>query len=139
MLNFREATDADLETMGEKTVSRGCFDDMPEQTDFIYALEDNGKLLGIGGLKLMHKTTAWGWFDLTDEALKKPFTAYRVIKEWLDQLIKDMGLIRIMAAVDTDFDVAIRTVEHLGFVRESLMCKWKPDKDAYLYVLIAGE
>lgn len=136
---FREATDADLKTMGEKTVSRGCFDDIPDQVDYIYALEHEGELLGIGGIKLMNKTTAWGWFDLTDKALKKPLTVYGVIKKWLDNLIKDMGLLRIMAAVETDFDVAINTVEHLGFVRESLMCKWKPDKDAYLYVLIVGE
>jgi len=135
-VNFREAIQADLDYVGEHSVSMGCFGQMPKRIDYVYTLEHDGKVLGVGGIKLLNPTTAWCWMDLTEEALKRRTVVYRVVKEWLDILIKDMGLIRLMAAVRTDFEEAIRTVEHLGFHQESVLKKFFEDKDAYLYARI---
>lgn len=137
-MQFREATKADMDYVGEHTVSRGCFKEVPEVIDYTYALEHEGKLLGIGGIKLMNPTTAWGWFDLSKDALKHKTVVYRVIKTYLDTLMRDKNLSRIMAAIEPDFPEAIRTAEHLGFGQESIMLNFLgKGKHAYMYAKLA--
>lgn len=102
-------------------------------TDYVYALEHDGALLAVGGIKLMNPTTAWAWLDLTPHGLKRIKSTYRVIRDWLDVMVAEHGLYRLMAAVECDFPQAVRTVEHLGFVKESVMQNWTGDKPAYLY------
>lgn len=135
-MNFREATTKDIEHLAENSVSRGCCADWPEQTDFVYALEYEGELCGIGGIKLLNKTTAWCWMDLTQHGLETRTFTYRVVKEWLDSLIAEKGLKRLMAAVEVDFEEAVRTVEHLGFHKETFMPRFFGDRDGYLYARI---
>jgi len=133
---FREAIQSDIDYLSDHSVSMGCFGQMPERIDYVYTLEHEGKPLAVGGIKLLNLTTAWCWMDLTEEALKHRKRVYRTIKEWLDVLVEEKGLIRLMAAIRTDFQEAIRTVEHLGFYRESIMPKFSSGTDAYLYVRI---
>ena len=133
---FRRAIQADLDYVGEHSVSMGCFGEMPEQIDFVYTLEHEGKPLGIGGIKLLNLTTAWCWMDLTEEALNRKKTVYRVVRDWLDILVEDMKLTRLMAAIRTDFEEAIRTVEHLGFYQEAVMKRYFDGNDAYLYARV---
>ncbi len=134
-MKLRETTSEDLIYVAEHTVSRGC-SAPPEKVDFIYTLVHDSKILGAGGLKLINPTTAWCWVDITDEAQGYMTLGYRVIKEWLDELIETHKLKRLMAAIETDFEEAIRMVEHLGFERESTMPYWRNDNSAYLYVRI---
>jgi len=73
---------------------------------------------------------------MTDEAKDHLQIGYRVIKEWMDEFVKDKGIIRLQAYIDPNFPEAIRTVQHLGFERESNMRRFYSDRDAYLYVKI---
>lgn len=134
---FREANQSDIDHLADHSVSMGCFGQMPERIDYVYTLEHEGEPLAVGGIKLLNTTTAWCWMDLTEEALKHRKRVYRTVKEWLDSLVEEKGLTRLMAAVRTDFQEAIRTVEHLGFYQEAVLTRFFDDKDAYLYARIA--
>ena len=136
-MELREATQEDLDYMSNHSVSRGIQKKMPERVDYVYALEHEGVPLMIGGFGLINKHTAWCWVDLSDTAGGHIHTAYRVIKEWIDKFIEEHKLTRIQSYVECDFPEAIRTVEHLGFTKESIMKNFMGDKDAYLYIRIA--
>ena len=88
----------------------------------------------VGGFRLLNLTSAWCWMDWTAEALRHKKEVYKTVRDWLDFITKEMGLVRLMACVKTDFPAAIRTIEHLGFCRESIMKHFYGEKDAYLYV-----
>jgi len=134
-LKFREAIQSDLEYMADHTISRGCFKEQPEMLDYVYALEHGGKLLAVGGMKIVTPTVAWAWVDLSEHAKDNIRKVYRTMKEWLAIMMKDHGIKRLMAAVECDFVEAINTVEHLGFSQESIMLRWtKEGKPAYMYV-----
>lgn len=155
---LRETTLADIEFVIEHSVSRGCFKDQPPVTDFVYTLDYEDEvcwegqaltweneviasvfILGIGGLKLINKTTAWAWVDITDRAAKYMTAGYRVIKEFMDKLADSQGLRHLQAYIEVDFPEAIRMAEHLGFRRECRMRQFtgeNGEKDAYLYVRI---
>ncbi len=133
-MEFRAAEKADLEFVAEHSISRGCFGNHPECIDYVYTLVDGDKVLGVGGIKLMNKTNGWVWMDLTDEALKHKSLVFRIVREWIGSAMANMELTRVQAAVEVGFEEALRTVKHLGFHAESLMSKWKGDKDAIMYV-----
>ncbi len=133
-MNIREAIQADLDYLGGHSVSHGCFDDVPERIDFVYTFLDGDKILGCGGIKLLNMTTGLCWTDWTEEALKHKRIMYRTVSEFMNTTADTLGLIRLMAAVRTDFPEAINMVEHLGFCRESIMKKFFGEKDAYMYV-----
>ena len=135
-MEFRETTKEDLEFAENHTISRGIQKHSPEQIDYCYTLEHEGKPLMIGGFSMINRTTAWCWVDITDESGKNIIRIYRIIKEWIDQFCKDHKLIRLQAYVECDFDEAIRMVKHLGFKKESIMANFMGDKDAYMFVRI---
>ena len=137
-MQMRTATAADLLSMGERSVSRGCLGDIPDTTDYVYALEHDGELLAVGGIHQMNPTCAWAWLDLAARALENQVILLRIIRDYIDDLMTKRGLTRLMAAVEEDFAEAIRFAEWLGFERESRMPKWHGDKAAYLYVRLAG-
>lgn len=130
---FRELEEGDLEAVSERSISHGV-KEWPSFIDLSFALEHDGVVIGIGGLKMLNPASAWAWVDLTDIAAKNIYSAYRVISEWFEILVKKVGVTRVMAAVECDFDRAILTVEHLGFERESLMPGFFGDKDGWMYV-----
>jgi hypothetical protein len=107
-MNFREATQADLEEVAKASISRGE-KWVPTQVDFVYTLEHEGRVLGIGGIKLLNSHSAWAWFNLTDAAQGHMIVVYRVIKEWLEHLVKEKQLKCLMASVDPTFPEAIRS------------------------------
>lgn len=135
-MNLRETTQVDIDFVAEHSVSHGCFKDQPEKIDYMYTLEHEGKVLGIGGLKLINKTTAWAWVDITDEAQQYMIIGYRVIKEWMAKLVELGEIRRLQAYIETDFPEAIRMAEHLGFKKESTMRNFVGDKPAHLFVRI---
>lgn len=134
-MELRETEQADMDFMAKHSVSRGD-KSQPKELDYTYTLFHEDKLLGIGGIKLLNMTTAWCWVNISEEAQGHMVMGYRVIKEWLDGLIKVHKLKRLMAAVQIDFPEAIRMVEHLGFTQECVMKNWKGEKSAFLYALI---
>ena len=134
-MNFREATIDDLRALSETTISRGQ-KTYPAQVSWVYTLEHEGMVLASGGFMLLTHHTAWCWLNLSKASLKHTYTVYRVIKEWLDQVMREKDLWRMMAAVECDFPRAIHTVEHLGFTRESTMPEFFDGSDAFMYVKI---
>ena len=138
-MDIRNATEADFKAMGERSVSRGCLGQVPETTDFVYALEHDGELLAVGGIKQMNPTCAWAWIDLAAQALENRVALFRLIRDYLDVLMQDKGLTRLMAAIEDDFPEAVRMAQHLGFVKESRMENWTGDKAAFMYVRLKGD
>ena len=135
-MKLREATEADFRFVAEYTISHGP-KECPTIIDFVYALEHEGKVLGVGGVKLLNETTAWAWFDLTVFARAHIKTVYRTIRDWMDTLMKTHRIKRLMAAVECDFPEAVRTAEHLGFHLEGEMENFFGDKPGYCYVKFA--
>lgn len=133
---FRESTKSDFDYLAEHSLSRGIQKYQPEQIDYCYTLEHEGKPLIMGGFHIINLTTCWCWLDLATK--DNILTAYRTIKEWLVLFAKEHGIKRLQAYVECDFPEAIRTVEHLGFIRESVMYNFIGDKDAYMYVRFIG-
>lgn len=131
---FRELVQSDIDYMANHSVSRGIFSKMPQQTEFSFCLEDKGKILGVGGVRLINLTTSWAWVDLTHYAGEHIITVYRVIKEWMEILARDKGIKRLQAYVEVDFPKSKRMVEHLSFHQEHIMPKFVGEKSAYLYV-----
>lgn len=130
---FRQANATDIAEVSLTSISRGI-KESPEAIDFVVALEHDGKVLGVGGIKLMVPGTAWVWMDWSKSALSHTSTIYRVTKEWLEQSMRTYCITRAMAAVRPSFQRAIRTVEHLGFHRESTMKRFFGDEDGIMYV-----
>ena len=130
---FREMTQQDVRFMKDNSVSRGILKRQPEQMEFTYALEHEGNLLGIGGIRLINLTTAWCWVDMTSIAGEHIIIVYRVIKEWMEKLVEEKELKRLQAYIELDFPEAIRMAQHLGFEKESILEGFLPSGDAFLY------
>lgn len=135
-MKFRETTQSDFEYMKDHSISRGILKSQPNEIEFTYALEHEGKLLGIGGIRLINCTTAWAWIDMTTDVGNHIIVVYRVIKEWMEKLVEEKGLRRLQAYIEPDFPEAIRMAQHLGFHKESILERFLSDRDAYLFVRI---
>lgn len=132
-MKLRESTQSDYEYMADHSVSRGILKSQPQQTEFNYTLEHEGKLMGIGGIRLINLTTAWCWIDMTADAGTHIIVVYRTIKEWMENLVEEKGIKRLQAYIELDFVEAIRMIKHLGFHKESNLEKFIGDRDALLY------
>jgi len=130
-MNFRETTIEDFEYLKTHSVSRGLGDFAPVQS--LQTLEEDGIPLVVIGFIFINKTTAWGFFDMSEAGKKCIHSTYRTIKEWIDLFCKTHKVRRLQVYVECDFSEAIRTVEHLGFQRETVMDCFVGDKPAYLY------
>lgn len=138
MIEFHEATAADLEEVAKTSISHGI-KDQPGRTDYVYALKEDDVTLGVGGFKLLTPNTAWVWLDWAEAALSRRTLVYRVTKEFMSKFAGMMELDLIMAAVRPDFEEAVRTVEHLGFKKECQLPQFFGDSPADLYVLELGK
>ena len=132
-MRFRTATQEDLDYLTDHSVSRGIQKHCPEETEYIYTLEHNDTVLMIGGFRLINKTTAWCWVDLSDNAGKYIPTVYRAMRDWIELFVEEHEIVRLQAYVECDFTEAIIMVQHLGFTKECIMEKFMGDKDAFLY------
>ena len=135
-MEFRETTQEDLDFVADNSISRGIQKKCPEQIDYMFTLEHEGKPLGVGGFRVINPTTAWCWTDWTHLTGKHLVTSYRTVKEYIDIFAKEHKLKRLQAYVECDFTEAIRMVEHLGFTKESTMKNFIGDKDAFMFVRI---
>ena len=134
-MELRFTTEPDVKYVAEHSVSRTILNDMPGQRTWTYTLADEERVLGLGGVEMITPNTAWAWIDVTDEVTHADwYSVYRIIGEWSDQICKDLGITRLQAYVECDFDVARRFIEHMGFEWESTMKNFVGDKDADMYV-----
>lgn len=130
---LRDAMLEDLAIVAESSISRGV-KEHTASVDIVYALEHDGHVIAVGGLKLLNPTVAWAWIDFTAEVREHVKDVYRATTEWLDTMMTTHGLKRVMASVDPDFTQAIRLVEHMGFELESVMLRFFGDRPGLLYV-----
>jgi RimJ/RimL family protein N-acetyltransferase len=135
-MEFRLTIPEDLEFMKDNSESRGIQKHEPVQITYQYTLDDDGVILGVGGFRLINQHTAWCWVDLTSIGKRQAIATYRVIKEWIDIFVDEHDLKRIQAYVDPEYEAAIRTVEHLGFKKESIMEKFLGNRDAFMFVRV---
>ena len=126
---FRETTQDDLDFMDAATKHPKCI-------DYMYTLEHEDVPIMIGGFRLITNTTAWCWCELADGIEKHLVTAYRLIRDWIDEFAKAHGIRRMQAAIRTDKPEAARLVGHLHFKFESIMDKFFDDEDGLLFVRI---
>lgn len=138
-MEFGELTQTDIDAVKDNSISRGILSKQPQEIDFSYALRHEGKVLVIGGFRLINTATAWGWLDLTHHAGEHIIKVYRAIKEWTEIFCRDKGIKRLQCYVEIDFEEAKRTVEHLGFRYESTMANFVDNKPAYMFVRFFGE
>jgi len=149
-MGFRTLTKDDIAFMREHTVDKDFYKDMPEVTDYSYALFDEDRTLGVGGFHMMNNTTAVCWFDLSDIGYENTIQCYRTIREWMDGytdkqgvyhegFCDTMGIRRLEAYVRTGFEYGIRTVEHLGFEWQCRAMKYFGDYPADVYVKFYGD
>lgn len=133
-MKFREMTQSDVDYVKDHSISRGIASKQPAQTDFCYALEHEGKVLGVGGFRLINLSTAWCWLDVSDQ--NQPYwpESYVIMKEWIDIFAKQHNIRRLQAYIECDFEKAIRMVKQLGFEQESVMKNFVGDKDAFMYL-----
>jgi hypothetical protein len=106
-----------------------------ECIDYTYTLEHNGTVLGMGGFRMITPTTAWCWVDLSDEAVAKLLTSYRVIREWIKTFVEKQEIKRLQAFVRDD-ENNIRLVKHLGFEKESVMKNFFGDEDGFMFARV---
>jgi len=132
-MKIRESTQEDMKFMKGRSVSRGILDKQPECIDYCYTLEHEGKVMCIGGFRLVNLVTMWCWLDLSTEAGGHIIAVYRVVKEYLEAFAKNQNIQRAQAYVEPDFPEAIRMVQHLGFKKESIMEGFTPKGDAFMY------
>ena len=133
-MNFREATTEDLGYVAKHSISHGN-KEYPDSVDFVYALEHEGNVLGIGGFKLLNPSTAWCWMDWTPLALEHKIAMYRTAKEYMEKFTKQLDIKLLLAAVREHFTEAVRTVTHLGFEKTIILPGFFGDEDAFLYIL----
>jgi len=133
-MNFREATFEDIKYMAENSINQ-TEKKLVERVDYVYALEHDGNLLGIGGFRLIVPTCAWCWIDLSRYGIDNLKELYRTTREWMETFSISMGIVRLQAFVRNN-EKHIRLVKHLGFERESTMKNFYGGDDAYLYVRI---
>ena len=115
---FRAMTGIDMETLlAESVYAEQKNNPLFEYTEsFVY--EHDGVLLGGGGFVMITETTAWAWAMVTSAVKSNIITAFRVLREYLEQWCTDHGIIRLQAYVREDFPEGQRLVTHLGFQSE---------------------
>ena len=138
-VKFRESTQADIDALKGRSISRGIMKRQQERNDYCYTLEHKGEVLVIGGIRMINNISAWAWVDISIDAKPRMRTVYRAIKEWMEIIVKEKGIIRLQAYIEPDFPEAIRMIQHLGFEKESILEYFLPKGDAYLYRRIFKE
>jgi len=101
------------------------------------AVDENGKVIGIGGLTVFWEGVAEAWMVLSKDILDYRISAYRHIKEVIALAFRHFKLRRIQVTVRKDFPQAKKMFEQLDFKEEGFMEQFLPDKmDAYLFAKV---
>ena len=134
-MNFREITQADIDYCAKNGLYARKYANDEGPLSLGWTLEHRNDVLAIGGFLFITNTTAWAWIELSQASKQYVLESYRVIKEWMEIACEEKKIVRLQAWVDPEFEAAIRTVEHLGFFRESTMRDFLgKGKPAFLYV-----
>jgi hypothetical protein len=136
-MEFRESTDEDLAYVRANPLEdmvKGVKSTLPEHT-FTAIFES--QIVGIGGICVLWDGVAWAWVTLTKDCKKRGMhgiIALAAIRDKMELLLEENNIRRVQCTVRTDFDAAIKMVEHFGFKMECCMEGYWPDgTDAFLY------
>ncbi len=125
----RNVREQDLWLSGQdwETAAKGWKDGGPA-----FTLVIDGELVGCGGVVLMPWQCGEAWTLFSTLFFKHYRTAYKVIKENLERVIKERKLKRVQSLVNPEHEGACRFIEHLGFQCEGLLRKVGPNGEDLL-------
>ena len=136
-MEFREATEEDLAYVRanpHEAAIKGFESSLPGNS-FTAIFES--EIVGIGGIYEIWDGVAWAWVTLTKDCKKRGLhgiIALGAIRDKMEELLKENDIRRVQCTVRTDFDAAIKMVEHFGFRLECCMEGYYVDgSDALLY------
>jgi hypothetical protein len=128
---LRPATEADLIAARNDAIAPGVEKECPEDINHLDCIEHEGKVLAVGGAKMLNSHSAWVWVGLTSHAREHMVILYRAIRDWLD----GFNLELMMASVAVGFEEGERLAEHMDFMRQCrLPGYFGPKGDAWLYI-----
>jgi len=89
-------------------------------------LNDRNDILAVGGIMIPWQGMGVAWFKMYPKASESLKAFWWVVVEGFSGWIRDYKFLRVEAHVDSSDPRAIRTAQHLGFVRESTLRRWGP-------------
>jgi RimJ/RimL family protein N-acetyltransferase len=84
-----------------------------------YTLVIDNQIICCGGIVLIGNRNGEAWTLLSPLFYKYIKTAFKAIKQYLQQIVEKESLKRVQATIHPDQDTAIRFIEHLGFHNET--------------------
>lgn len=134
-MQLRETVPEDFVYCKMNSISNGRYEPEDGNIDYSATLEEDGRVLAIGGIVRITEATAWAYLELTRFALDYIYSVYRTIKEWTDGLCKKLKIVRLQAWADCGKEESILMLEHLGFEQEFLMRDFvERGRPAYMFV-----
>ncbi len=100
----------------------------------------DGQVIFCGGLVPFWPGTAEAWL-VTHPTLAQKYAKdiYQIATSFTLFYGKILNLKRLQCTVQSDFELAIKFVEHIGYRREGLLKKFIGEHDYYMYALIWGK
>ena len=125
-----------LATADSKYTLRHWLDRM-EKKDRAFTLIDNGHLVVSGGIIPIWERMGEAWLIPSDQIPKYKLKIIKTLRDHISSITEEDGLRRLQATVRTDYEVAVRFIEFMGFKREGLMKNYGPDGvDHFMYARI---
>lgn len=140
MIEVRTATQEDLDYVSSNPLE-GAVKVYPKLTlpENSYTYTINGEIACVGGTVILWPGVGEMWMILTANCkdLTSGTEIALKIRHEMKVLMAENNLWRIQASVRTDFPLAERLTQALGFIKEGVMKKYLPDgTDAYLYARV---
>ena len=92
---------------------------------------EDGKVLGIGGVVKVWNGVGEVWIRISDEGRKKELSAFKAMKEFLDDCFTH-GYHRIETSIVVGHEAAHRCILRLGFTPEGMRMYYGPNKENFV-------
>lgn len=100
-------------------------------------IDEEGKIIGIGGIVFLWQGVGSGWVLTSELLLKHKIWFHRTIKDILELTEMARNLHRIETIILRDHVVSMKWAERLGFKQEGLLRKYNSRKqDHWLYARV---
>jgi hypothetical protein len=90
----------------------------------------DGKIAGVGGVRITHRSVGHVWAIFTEELLMHKFSGFRFLKATVEAMEETLNLRHLRTLSRRSFKESQRLLEHLNFRRVRLIS----GIDHYLYV-----
>ena len=95
-------------------------------------IREDGEVIGCGGVALGEWSSGTAWLLLSSLFYSYVKTTFKLVKEKLEEVIKEHELQRVQALVDPKEEGAKRFLSHLGFQEEGMLRAYGPTKGDFL-------